>query len=238
MIRSLLLAAALSARVTVAHAGTIRSKSGVVAEVADRAASAFQCLANRLERRGIRSASWAVIGGTGPLGPACIPAGPALDINQLARNVTRPRMPHNEIALANACGPIFRAQWGWGRKWLFQLGGWAGRGHGGHYARLVHHRGHAHRGTAATTRAHHDCGDWHDVSAGLLGRRYSVRRLVRAACPVLSRGGYERDAVCATGSARCHHRLPRREPSEVAGDSRLQAPRSNSAQLLNWDFPV
>jgi hypothetical protein len=107
-----LLAAALSARVTVAHAGTVRSKSGAVAEVADRAASALQCLANRLERQGYPIRFMGGYRRHRSVRASLHPAGPALDINQLARNVTRPRIPHNEIALANACGPISRAQWG------------------------------------------------------------------------------------------------------------------------------
>ena len=37
------------------------------------------------------------------------------------------------------------AQWGWADSGHFQLGGWAGRGHGRHYARRAHHRRYVHR---------------------------------------------------------------------------------------------
>ncbi|WP_296741479.1 hypothetical protein [Mesorhizobium sp.] len=145
MIRTAFLAACLCTLATLAHAGTVRSKSGAVAHVADRAAGAFQCLVNRLERQGYPIRFMGGWRRHGSVRASLHPAGLALDINQLARNVTRPRMPHNEIALANACGLISGAQWGWADSGHFQLGGWAGRGHGGHYARRAHHRRYAHR---------------------------------------------------------------------------------------------
>jgi hypothetical protein len=61
----------------------------------------------------------------------------ALDVNQVARNVTRPAMPSNEITLANSCGLISGAQWRWADSGHFQLGGWAGRTA---VRRLVMHR--------------------------------------------------------------------------------------------------
>jgi hypothetical protein len=88
---------------------------------------AFQCLVNRLDRQGYPIHFMGGWRARGSVRHSLHPAGLALDINQYRRNVTRPRMPRNEIALANACGLISGAQWGWADSGHFQLGGWAGR---------------------------------------------------------------------------------------------------------------
>jgi hypothetical protein len=103
-------------------AGVIRSASGATAHVAARASTAFQCFVDKLERQATRFASWAAGAGTAASACRCNPAALALDINQ-RRSVTPPRMPHNEIALADTCG-LFR---GWADSGHFQLGGWGGR---------------------------------------------------------------------------------------------------------------
>lgn len=131
--------------VTTAEAGTIRARSGATAHVGDRAVGAFQCLVRKLEAAGYRIRFMGGWRAHGSVRHSLHPAGLALDVNQIARNVTRPRMPHNEIALANACGLISGAQWGRADSGHFQLGGWAGRGHGRHYARRAHHRRYPHR---------------------------------------------------------------------------------------------
>ncbi|MBN9007224.1 MAG: hypothetical protein J0H40_17640 [Rhizobiales bacterium] len=119
-------------------AGIIRSASGATAHVAARAAGAFQCLVDALDRQGYPIHFMGGWRAHGSVRASLHPAGLALDINQLRRNVTRPRMPRNEIALANACGLISGAQWGWADSGHFQLGGWAGRKR--HYAMHRHHR--------------------------------------------------------------------------------------------------
>jgi hypothetical protein len=122
-------------------AGIVRSATGATAHVASRATGAFQCLVDRLDRQGYRIRFMGGWRAHGSVRASLHPAGLALDINQYRRNVTKPRMPHNEIALANACGLISGAQWANGDSGHFQLGGWAG--HRRHYAR--HRTGHHHR---------------------------------------------------------------------------------------------
>lgn len=129
-------------------AGVIRSTSGATAHVASRASAAFQCLVNALDRQGYPIRFMGGWRAHGSVRGSLHPAGLALDVNQIRRNVTRPRMPGNEVALANGCGLISGAQWAWGDSGHFQLGGWAGRGR--HYASRRHHvwryaRRHHHR---------------------------------------------------------------------------------------------
>lgn len=147
--RALLIAAAALAAASTASAGTsgtVRSRSGAVAHVAARAAPAFQCFINRLEAQGYPIRFMGGWRRHGSVRASLHPAGLALDINQIARNVTRPRMPRNEVALANACGLISGAQWGHADSGHVQLGGWAGHGRKGRLAR--HHRARKHLATA------------------------------------------------------------------------------------------
>jgi hypothetical protein len=122
-------------------AGIVRSATGATAHVASRATGAFQCLVSALDRQGYPIRFMGGWRRHGSVRASLHPAGLALDINQYRRNVTRPRMPGNEIALANRCGLISGAQWGWADSGHFQLGGWAGRKR--HYAtHRRHHRKH------------------------------------------------------------------------------------------------
>jgi hypothetical protein len=120
-------------------AGVVRSSSGATAHVANHATGAFQCLVSALDRQGYPIRFMGGWRAHGSVRASLHPAGLALDINQYGRNVTRPRMPHNEVALANSCGLISGAQWANGDSGHFQLGGWSGGG-GRHYARRHHHR--------------------------------------------------------------------------------------------------
>jgi hypothetical protein len=120
-------------------AGVVRSSSGATAHVAGRATGAFQCLVSALDRQGYPIRFMGGWRAHGSVRASLHPAGLALDINQYARNVTRPRMPHNEVALANSCGLISGAQWANSDSGHFQLGGWSGGGR--HYAS----RRHSHR---------------------------------------------------------------------------------------------
>lgn len=117
--------------------GMIRSASGSTAHVASRATGAFQCLVSALDRQGYPIRFMGGWRAHGSVHGSLHPAGLALDINQYGRNVTRPRMPRNEIALANSCGLIAGAQWANADSGHFQLGGWSG---GRHEARRRHRR--------------------------------------------------------------------------------------------------
>ncbi len=119
-------------------AGIVRSSSGATAHVAGRATAAFQCLVSALDRQGYPIRFMGGWRAHGSVRGSLHPAGLALDINQYGRNVTRPRMPRNEVTLANSCGLIAGAQWANADSGHFQLGGWSGGGR--HYA--GRHRGH------------------------------------------------------------------------------------------------
>lgn len=119
--------------------GVVRSTSGATARVANRATGAFQCLVSALDRQGYPIRFMGGWRAHGSVHGSLHPAGLALDINQYGRNVTRPRMPRNEIALANSCGLIAGAQWSNADSGHFQLGGWSGKGR--HEARRRYHRG-------------------------------------------------------------------------------------------------
>lgn len=114
---------------TVAHAGlgVVRAASGAVAHVAVSAAGAFQCFIDRLEGQGYPVRFMGGYARGGHIRGSLHYSGRALDVNQLARGVTRPRMPANEIELANGCGLVSGAQWAHNDSGHVQLGGWAGR---------------------------------------------------------------------------------------------------------------
>lgn len=117
--------------------GIVRSASGATAHVAAGATGAFQCLVSALESAGYPIRFMGGWRAHGSVRGSLHPAGLALDVNQIRRNVTTPRMPSNEISLASGCGLISGAVWRNADSGHFQLGGWAG-GHR-HYA-LRHHR--------------------------------------------------------------------------------------------------
>jgi hypothetical protein len=108
--------------------GVVRSSSGAAAHVAPSAAPAFQCLVSALDRQGYAIHSMGGWRAHGSVRGSLHPAGLALDINQLSRNVTSPHMPSNEVALANGCGLVSGAQWANGDSGHFQVGGWGGSG--------------------------------------------------------------------------------------------------------------
>ena len=124
--------------------GVVKAASGAVAYVAAHATGAFQCAVNALEAVGYPVKFMGGYARGGHVRHSLHYRGLALDINQLSRNVTSPRMPSNEIAIANGCGLISGAQWANGDSGHFQLGGWAGYGNGKHYASR-HHRHYAYR---------------------------------------------------------------------------------------------
>lgn len=110
------------------NAGNVRAANGASATVATSAVGAFQCLVGALEATGYKIQFMGGWRRHGSVRGSLHPAGLALDINQLRRNVTRPVMPANEVALANGCGLVSGAQWANGDSGHFQLGGWAGSG--------------------------------------------------------------------------------------------------------------
>ena len=106
--------------------GLVRASNGAVARVAGRATEPFQCIVNRLEQHGYPVR---FMGGlsSGHMRNSLHHVGLALDVNQVSRNVTKPRMPGNEIELANSCGLVSGAQWRNADSGHFQLGGYTGR---------------------------------------------------------------------------------------------------------------
>ena len=119
------IAAALSCALAFqAEAGTVHARSGAVAHVADHAVSRFQCVVDRLESQGYHVRFMGGWRAHGSVRGSLHPAGLALDINQLARGVTRPRMPGNEITIASSCGVISGAAWRHNDSGHFQVGGW------------------------------------------------------------------------------------------------------------------
>lgn len=109
-----------------ALAGQIRAKSGATAHVADSATSAFQCLVNGLEATGYRIHFMGGWRKHGSVRGSLHPAGLALDINQFARNVTRPHLPASATSIAQSCGLIHGAVWRNADAGHFQKGGWGG----------------------------------------------------------------------------------------------------------------
>lgn len=113
---------------TAADAGTVRSKSGATAIVADSAVSAFQCFIDRLEAQGYPIHFMGGWRKHGSVRHSLHPAGLALDINQYSRNRTKPPMPGNEAELANICGLVSGRQWRNADSGHEQVGGWSGSG--------------------------------------------------------------------------------------------------------------
>ena len=124
--------------------GVVKAASGAIAYVAASATGAFQCVINSLENQGYPVKFMGGFARGGHIRGSLHYSGLALDINQLGRGVTRPRMPPNEIAIANSCGLISGAQWANNDSGHFQLGGYAGNG-SRHYASSRHHVRYAHR---------------------------------------------------------------------------------------------
>lgn len=111
-----------------AFGASVVSRSGVRAQVAPQAVQPLQCLLNGLESSGY-PVKFLRGYGHGTVRGSLHPSGMALDVNQIRRGVTVPRMPHNEIAIAAACGVISGAVWRNNDSGHFQVGGYGGRGH-------------------------------------------------------------------------------------------------------------
>jgi hypothetical protein len=137
-----LIAMALLCLPATSFAGTVRSRSGATAHVADSATGAFQCLVSRLDGAGYPIHFMGGWRRHGSVSHSLHPSGLALDINQYGRNVVRPHLPVGTTAMANDCGLIHGASWDTADAGHFQLGGWAGnqayyanRRHRSHMAR-------------------------------------------------------------------------------------------------------
>jgi len=105
----------------VSSPGIVRAASGAVAHVASGATAAFQCVINALEQVGYPVRFMGGWASSGHMRHSLHYQGLALDINQIGRNVTRPQMPANEVALANGCGLTSGAQWRHADSGHFQL---------------------------------------------------------------------------------------------------------------------
>ena len=108
-----------------AGAATIGLPGGPTAEVASVAAGPLQCVMAALRARGY-PVRFVRGFGRGSVRGSLHPLGMALDVNQLARNRTRPRMPLDEVSMAAGCGAISGAAWRHADSGHFQVGGWSG----------------------------------------------------------------------------------------------------------------
>ena len=105
-----------------ASAATVTSRSGVRVQVSNGAYPALQCVVDYVERAGVRITSMRGTG-RGTVRGSLHPSGNALDINQYARNRTRPSVPaHISNAAADACGVISGARWGYADNGHWNLG--------------------------------------------------------------------------------------------------------------------
>lgn len=106
-----------------AQAGTIRSRSGATAFVANDATSNFQCLIDRLD-----GAGYAIkfMGGlsSGHMRHSLHHTGHALDINQTARNRVTRSFPSGVNDMAASCGLFHGALWSNADTGHFQKGGY------------------------------------------------------------------------------------------------------------------
>lgn len=115
--------------------GNVVARSGATAHVSESAAGSFQCIITALEAEGYPIKFMGGWRAHGSVRGSLHPAGLALDINQTGRGQTSPRMPANEVVLANSCGLISGAQWANNDSGHFQLGGWGGGGRHRYYRR-------------------------------------------------------------------------------------------------------
>lgn len=97
----------------VGGAAVVASRSGVRVRVAPSARAALQCVVDHVEAAGVRIKFMRGYG-PGTVKGSLHPGGRAIDINQLARNVTRPVVPvHVANAAGDVCGLISGARWGY-----------------------------------------------------------------------------------------------------------------------------
>lgn len=91
----------------------VASRSGIRVRVNPSARAALQCVVDHVEAAGVSIKAMRGYGG-GTVRGSLHPAGQAIDINQTARDVTRPHVPrHVSNAAADACGVISGARWGY-----------------------------------------------------------------------------------------------------------------------------
>lgn len=91
----------------------VKSRSGIVIRVADSAREALQCVVNYVEAAGVKIKAMRGYG-AGTVRGSLHPSGRAIDINQTARDVTRPHVPRSVAnAAADNCGVISGARWGY-----------------------------------------------------------------------------------------------------------------------------
>lgn len=120
----------------VAGNGVVKAASGAVAYVAKSATAAFQCVVTALEAAGYPIKEMGGFASRGHIRHSLHYSGLALDINQIERNVTRPRMPANEIEIARGCGLTSGASWGYADSGHFEIPQhYASRPRHRHYAR-------------------------------------------------------------------------------------------------------
>lgn len=114
--------------------GVVKASTGAVAYVARHATAAFQCVVDKLEAAGYRIKEMGGFANRGHIPGSLHYRGLALDVNQVARNVTVPRMPSNEIEIASSCGLTSGAVWRYADSGHFELQS------AQHYASVRHHR--------------------------------------------------------------------------------------------------
>lgn len=104
----------------------VHSRSGARAYVSEGSAQKFQCLIDRMDAAGIPIRFMGGWRAHGSVRHSLHPLGKALDINQHARNVTSPVVPHSATEMAEGCGLVSGARWGYADNGHFQDGGWGG----------------------------------------------------------------------------------------------------------------
>jgi hypothetical protein len=134
---------------TPADAGVIKSSNGVTAQVADAVTGALQCVVNALERVGYPIKFMGGFASRGHIRGSLHYSGHAVDINQVDRGVTTPKMPSNEVELASGCGVTSGAIWRNNDSGHFELRG------GSAPVRYAHRTTHRHRHLATAVRGLH-----------------------------------------------------------------------------------
>ena len=106
-----------------ARGDTVTSKSGVKVRVASSARAALQCVVDHVEAAGVKIKYMRGVG-RGTVRGSRHPAGFALDINQTARDVTRPHVPRAvSNAAADKCGVVSGARWSYSDNGHWNLPG-------------------------------------------------------------------------------------------------------------------
>lgn len=131
--RSAIIIAILLMTITSGNAARVCSKSGKCISVAPSAQGKLQCVVNYVESAGVRIAAMRGYG-RGTVRASLHPSGRAMDINQTARDVTRPRVPRSvSNAAARECGVVTGNSWCNRDNGHWQVGGHDGC-HRRHYA--------------------------------------------------------------------------------------------------------